>query len=489
MMNDLFSQIVFCYATIKDDTYDLPLRRFREALERAYRSSCGMETFVFFDHNDLKPGQIKKDCIDEALRKAPVLIAVLTPAFFKDEYCRDILNHFLKIERLLNRKGQIIPIYYQNDRDFTKAIEQPSGNQFSDNEVIKALVGREYVDWREFRQKSMTDPECVKELERIAERILDLMDELKQPEKEGFYPSSSRSEQDEPTEEKDELRFGNIGFYGLQRIVEEDKKFIEKFRGTDKHTDVLMGNASKYAQLLTSILFKLYILYADRILAPFNTHFDEPIVSNLQHYSAQLSLETIVSFLVKPADIQEEENRQAADFQEEEEEENRQATDFGLYGLININEEIKEDLSKRTGRANIFGKDSAALLLGIVELQRQMNEEIVDSEIIEQFIETMSRFVDQCKDTTPRLIFPIYHCENVRGRRCIAYIDEEALDNEGKIDESYLVCEGKQINLARCQNLFFIAAPAIFRPYEGAYLLNHRREIICDPEMYYISDL
>ncbi len=128
------------YAHIDDD--DGRLTEFRKKLSAQTRKVIGEEFPIFQDCEDIKWGQEWEARIDESLTCVTFFIPIITPSFFKSQYCRDELTRFLEREERLGLK-LILPVYY---------IETPllkDESRRSSDELAQKIASRQYVDCRD----------------------------------------------------------------------------------------------------------------------------------------------------------------------------------------------------------------------------------------------------------------------------------------------------------------------------------------------------
>jgi cobaltochelatase CobT len=78
-----------CYARINDR--DGTLTKLREKLSEEVEELIGEEFPIFQDIEDIKWGEDWKERIGESLSEVTFFIPIITPSFFKSEYCRDEL--------------------------------------------------------------------------------------------------------------------------------------------------------------------------------------------------------------------------------------------------------------------------------------------------------------------------------------------------------------------------------------------------------------
>lgn len=163
--------VFMSYAQFDDDFEGGALRRFRDELSRTLRFVSGNEMSIFQEGADVKLGEQVQERISQSLNEAMVLVPVLTPSFFTDPTCRNILTRFLERERQLGRDDLVLTVYYQRVPDLEYAQE-------STDPLLRALAQRHPLDWQPLRGKDFNDPQVRQALERLAERIVALVEEL-----------------------------------------------------------------------------------------------------------------------------------------------------------------------------------------------------------------------------------------------------------------------------------------------------------------------
>lgn len=163
------------YVRFDDNYEDGKLTRFRERLSSEVRLQSGQDFPIFQDHADIKAGQDWKQRIDESLDGAKFLIAVITPSFFKSQFCRYELQRFFEREQRLGRNDLIFPVYYVNCpflHDETRLAQ---------DELAEKLMTRQFTDWRELRHEPFTSPQAGRMLEQLAIQIRDAIERAPSP--------------------------------------------------------------------------------------------------------------------------------------------------------------------------------------------------------------------------------------------------------------------------------------------------------------------
>jgi parallel beta-helix repeat protein len=131
----------------------------RIAAEVQAQSGLGFQLFV--DRKDIKWGQAWKERLDQSLDATTFFMPILTPSYFRSDYCLAEARRFLERERQLGRTDLILPIYYIHVN------ETPS----SASDVEAALMKHQYLDWRELRFELLTSPEIRKLIASAASNI------------------------------------------------------------------------------------------------------------------------------------------------------------------------------------------------------------------------------------------------------------------------------------------------------------------------------
>jgi formylglycine-generating enzyme required for sulfatase activity/uncharacterized protein YbaR (Trm112 family) len=172
---------IFLSYTRRDDEYERgALSALRERLEAALHFASGEPIDIFQDVEHIKLGQGIRQRIEESLDEAMVFVPIITPSYLNSRWCRDELERFLKREQQLGRSDLILPIYYQRVPALERARQGPQAASTATDVLVREMAPRLSVDWRDLRSKGLESQEVRNELERIAERIIELLEELEQ---------------------------------------------------------------------------------------------------------------------------------------------------------------------------------------------------------------------------------------------------------------------------------------------------------------------
>jgi formylglycine-generating enzyme required for sulfatase activity len=172
---------IFLSYTRNDDEYEGgALSALRQRLEDALRFASGEPLDIFQDVEDIKFGQDIRQRIEKSLAETMVFVPIITPSYLKSRWCREELERFLKREQQLGRRDLILPIYYQRVPALERARQGPRAASTATDALVRELAPRLSVDWRDLRRKEPESREVRMAVERIAERILEVLEELEQ---------------------------------------------------------------------------------------------------------------------------------------------------------------------------------------------------------------------------------------------------------------------------------------------------------------------
>lgn len=129
------------YCRFDDKASQGGISAFRADLSDEVKVQTGLEFPIFQDNSDIHWGENWKARIDGALMSATFLLPILTPGFFRSEYCLYELEKFLEYEEGCGRKDLVLPVIYVSG-------EEKSVYQHPLEEVV---LTRQCVDWTELR--------------------------------------------------------------------------------------------------------------------------------------------------------------------------------------------------------------------------------------------------------------------------------------------------------------------------------------------------
>ncbi len=155
------------YVRFNDQHDDGQLTQFRERLAAEVRAQTGEEFLIFQDRNDIAWGQNWQARIDETLDSVTLLLAIITPSFFRSPACRAEVERFLARERELGRQDLILPVYYIGAPE----LDDPKRREA--DKLARVLASRQFADWRELRFEPFTSPVVRRAVAELAHRMRD----------------------------------------------------------------------------------------------------------------------------------------------------------------------------------------------------------------------------------------------------------------------------------------------------------------------------
>jgi hypothetical protein len=148
------------------DDGDGRLTKFHGRLVHELRSQTGRDLAIFKDVDDIALGEQWRKRLDEGLANSTFLLPIITPSFLMSEHCREEFGTFLKHERALGRDDLILPIYYIGCQDF-----ETSGADEPGSATLRAVLERQYFDWRKLRGKRPSNARVEEALVNLATEI------------------------------------------------------------------------------------------------------------------------------------------------------------------------------------------------------------------------------------------------------------------------------------------------------------------------------
>lgn len=163
---NFFEPAAFMSYAHYDDEHDHgQLTEFRKRLSGEVRMQTGDDFAIFQDRDHINWGETWETRIDRALDASTILLAIITPSYFRSSYCKNELARFRARERALRRTDLILPVYYVT----SSSLEDPSKHR--QNPQARLLASRQYVDRRTLRFEPFDAPMVRKAIEQLALRI------------------------------------------------------------------------------------------------------------------------------------------------------------------------------------------------------------------------------------------------------------------------------------------------------------------------------
>jgi hypothetical protein len=155
---------IFLSYTRKKDQF-LSVSSFRERLEvEVEMRSPGSR--VFQDKQHLLEGFHFPEVIFAELMRADVLLALVSPAWLRSEWCRREFSVFTADAADSTRLHRILPVLW---------VDTPEMNSNSSDIVARTLANINYADWRELRYESWENPMNQRQVGKLAEAAIALL--------------------------------------------------------------------------------------------------------------------------------------------------------------------------------------------------------------------------------------------------------------------------------------------------------------------------
>ena len=167
--HDLF--ISYAHSDNQDGLVDKMLKKIKEI----YRALTGEQLRIFVDHTDIMTADLWRKRISVELRQSRLLLAVLSPSYFKSEWCR--LEWFMaedkedKINILQGSSlisGAIIPVLIYPLKRARLSEEEKL--------LVSSARGRQ---WQDFTETKPGTAKSLQLVERLVEDIIDNLDGLR----------------------------------------------------------------------------------------------------------------------------------------------------------------------------------------------------------------------------------------------------------------------------------------------------------------------
>lgn len=149
------------YAHNDDEYHNGAISALREKLSLAVRSKTGKTFPILQDHNDIDWGQPRPNVLDRTLTNVRFLIPVISPSFFKSEWCPKELKRFLEVEAEQSRDDLIFPIYWETCPLIENTHERER------NRLAAKIAERQRVDWRPLHHMPIDGHEVMTIIDRM----------------------------------------------------------------------------------------------------------------------------------------------------------------------------------------------------------------------------------------------------------------------------------------------------------------------------------
>src|SRR5262245_58620340 len=134
------------------DDHDGWVRALVESLKETQQRFAGARPWrVFFDVHAIRTGDDWEKHIGGGVRSSGVMLALMSPAYFRSEWCRKEWEEFCRQEELRGEpRNRIFPLYLQTETSYDQEAAR--------NDWQKDLARRQFLDLRPWRS-SRSNPD------------------------------------------------------------------------------------------------------------------------------------------------------------------------------------------------------------------------------------------------------------------------------------------------------------------------------------------
>ncbi|MGA3302081.1 MAG: SUMF1/EgtB/PvdO family nonheme iron enzyme [Methylovirgula sp.] len=163
----------FSYSRQDDDDSAGALSKLRDRIYRELAMQLGHRDFrLWQDKSAIAFGEIWKRSIKTAVADSVFFIPVVTPRAVASQYCKFEFDSFLAREGLIGRSDLVFPILYIDVPGLNAEVAR------RDDDILKLINERQYVDWRQFRYRDINTPDVS---EKIGQFCANIVEALRRP--------------------------------------------------------------------------------------------------------------------------------------------------------------------------------------------------------------------------------------------------------------------------------------------------------------------
>jgi TIR domain len=157
----------FSYSREDDVDFDEELSKFRNTIQAELRAQLGRsrDSFrIWQDKFAIPHGGLWQKQITDGIKQSAFFIPIITPRMVNSPHCTFEFDLFLAREKELGRDDLVFPILYIS-------VPEMEDGTWKQSSVLKIVNDRQYLDWREYRPRELSDPEIRKELIQFCRNI------------------------------------------------------------------------------------------------------------------------------------------------------------------------------------------------------------------------------------------------------------------------------------------------------------------------------
>ena len=157
----------FTYSREDDVDFGDVLSKFRNAIQAELSAQLGRnrDNFrIWQDKFAIPHGGLWQKQIVDGIKQSAFFIPIITPRVVNSPHCAFEFNSFMSREKELGRDDLVFPILYISVPELDDGTWQQSS-------VLKIVSERQYLDWRNYRPRELTEPEVRRELIQFCQNI------------------------------------------------------------------------------------------------------------------------------------------------------------------------------------------------------------------------------------------------------------------------------------------------------------------------------
>lgn len=184
----------FSYSREDDADFSDVLSKFRIAIQAELSAQLGRnrDNFrIWQDRFAIAHGALWKKEISEGIRQSAFFVPIITPRMVNSHHCAFEFDAFLAREAELNRDDLVFPILYIR-------VPELDDDTLENSSVLKIVKDRQYLDWRDFRHRSLESPEAGKQIGEFCQNIAEAL------RRSWLSPEERREQEEVAAKRKDE---------------------------------------------------------------------------------------------------------------------------------------------------------------------------------------------------------------------------------------------------------------------------------------------
>jgi hypothetical protein len=156
----------FSYSRRDDEHSQGSLSDLRRQIYNELRLQLGSELKLWQDTVAIPEGALWESEIQRAISESVFFIPIVTPSSVASKHCRFEFEAFLDREQALGRENLVFPLLYVR----VPALEKEE--LWRQDDVLRIIGRRQYIDWRELRYRSVMEAEIKKKIAQFCAKIV-----------------------------------------------------------------------------------------------------------------------------------------------------------------------------------------------------------------------------------------------------------------------------------------------------------------------------